>query len=156
MDSSIIDLFSVLIVQNHRSMNKIYSDLLAECGLRISDVACLMIIRHNVGGCTATAIRDASCYDKALISRILAEMQEKGFICRNPEDKDKQRGVRFVLTNEGLEVTKRIDRLSLLVSREIESSLTREELERFFLMGSQLTDNLRRLSENTDKLKGGF
>lgn len=156
MDSTIIDLFSVLIVQNSRSIQKIYSELLSDIGLKISDVACLMIIRHNMNGCTATGLRDATCYDKALISRMLADLQNKGFVRRNPEDKEKQRGARFVLTDEGTALTQRIDRLSQLISREIESSLSRDELEKFALIGTQLTDNLKRLSENIDILKGGY
>ncbi len=156
LDSSVIDMFSVLIVQNNRSLQKIYSELLGDFGLKISDVACLMIIRHNVCGCSATAMRDATCYDKALISRMLAEMQEKGLVCRNPDDEDRQRGMRFILTEKGLDITHRIDRLSMLISQEIEKDIAKDELERFCLTGSKLTDNLRRLSEDPEKLKGGI
>lgn len=151
MESSIIDMFSVLIVQNHRSLQKLYSEALVDTGLKISYVACLMILRHNIGGCSASDMRRATCYDKALISRMLTELTERGLVCKNPEDEKKRRGARFILTDEGLTLTKSIDRLSHDISERITRNISKSELEAFYLTGAQLTDNLKKLAEEQTK-----
>lgn len=158
MESPIIDMFSVLIIQNHKSMQKLFSDALEGFGLKVSSLSCMYIIRCNKGGCSATVLRETTCYDKALISRLLGEMQKLGYICRNPEDNEMQRGYRYILTEKGERTTELITRASAEISAEITKDIPPAELDAFYRTGAKLTDNLRRLanSKKDHRIQGGL
>ena len=109
--------FTVLINRISRNIRKIKNQEMADYNLRSSHISCLYYL-YTSGGLTATDLCERCEEDKAAVSRIVAEMENKGLVYK--ENKEAQvYKAKIYLTEKGNEtarfVAKRVkDALSVV------------------------------------------
>jgi DNA-binding MarR family transcriptional regulator len=111
------------------------------------------MLNNNNGGISAGDICETICCDKALISRTLKDLSEKGYVCRNPEDSQIIRGYRIILTEKGWEIAKKFDEYAF--AKLLTKGISQEELEQYYKTSEHISDNLYELvnhrSDQSDK-----
>ena len=93
--------FSYSIHNIYKHINKIERDEMEKYGLRGSYAQYLVIMSRFPDGITSSKLSEICDKDKAAISRIVAEMEEKGLIFRKT-DKDNLYRARLILTEDGV------------------------------------------------------
>ena len=142
MDRSLLEKLSALMIQKNHYFAKIYSCCPSSDKLNISSVVCLGLLNSKEGGCSATELKEMSCYDKGLISRMLTDMQNGGYIIRNPEDMGKQRGMRYIPSEIGKELADKLSAEFIIISSEVSKNIPVEDLEKFYEVCCKLISNL--------------
>ena len=94
------ELFTSGISSMYRDVQKIERDEMEKYGLRGSYVQYLVAMSHFPEGVTSTKLSEICDKDKAAISRIVVEMEEKGLVTRET-DKNNLYRAKLVLTDEG-------------------------------------------------------
>ena len=150
-NSSLLDAFSVLICQNSRFIQKLALGEMSDTGLNMSHVVCLRIIDLNTGGVPARVLCETTGYDKALVSRMLSFLSDKGYITRNPSDTNLRRGYRYILTEIGAAFIERINRFFTDLSGALVKGVPDDEIKSFYRTAALFTDKLRAMSEMCDK-----
>jgi DNA-binding MarR family transcriptional regulator len=102
-------------------------------------------------GVSAGELSKIGCVDKALISRTLKELTEKGYVCRNPEDKDMARGFRIILGSRGKELSERFESLVYGISRYITENVSAQELSAYYEISERISENIRELTKKDIK-----
>jgi DNA-binding MarR family transcriptional regulator len=149
-NSSLLDAFSVLLCQNSRFIQKLALGEMSDTGLNLSHVVCLRIIDLNSGGVPARVLCETTGYDKALVSRMLSVLADKGYITRNPADTSLRRGYRYILTEMGSAFTERINKFFADLSETLVSDVPDDEIKSFYRTAALFTDKLRAMSERTE------
>ena len=147
MTDSILDMFSVLVCRNSRFVRKVVGDAVSDTGLNMSHIVCLRLIELNAGGVSAGVICDTTDHDKALVSRMLGMLSDRGYIMRNPADRSLRRGYRYVLTDKGERFNKRVNAYFAELSEELVKDISADELNQFYRTAAALTDKLQQLAE---------
>lgn len=153
MERSLLEQLAALMIQKSHSFARIYSCIPASKELNISSAVCLGIINGIEGGCSATELKEMSCYDKALISRMLTDMQNDGYIIRNPEDKDKQRGMRYIPSEKGRILGDMLSAEFLKISSEVSANIPKEDLVKFYEVSCKLINNLGEYARNLESVR---
>ena len=99
---------------------------------------------------TAADLSRITVEDKASISRILAELEEEGYITYETEPGRKYRAP-ALLTENGRETAVKIPQLILQATEAGGQGLTDEEREIFYRALFQIADNLSALLTNLSK-----
>ena len=121
----------------HKYIQRIKSAEMTELGLKGTHVMCIFFLHHNEQGLTASQLCQLCAEDKAAISRSLALLQERGYICA--EDKKYRALIR--LTTAGQELAARVD---TLIERWVGlggDGLSDEERETFYRVLEQIASN---------------
>ncbi|SEL09008.1 MarR family winged helix-turn-helix transcriptional regulator [Ruminococcus albus] len=153
MDRSLLENLAGLMIQKGHYFARIYSCIPASKELNMSSAVCLGIINGTEGGCSATELKEMSCYDKALISRMLTDMQNDGYIIRNPEDKDKQRGMRYIPSEKGKILGDMLSAEFLKISSEVSKDIPKEDLKTFYEVSCKLINNLDEYAGELESVK---
>lgn len=154
MNVSMLDYLTTLSLQKNRSFARIYSFYPISKKLSFSSMLCMGIINSREGGCSATDLKSMSCYDKALISRMLSDLQDNGYIVRNPEDDNKKRGMRYILSDEGRMIAEKMTAMFIRFSHDISDDIPKEDLKTFLEVSAKLIENMVRYEkELEDKMK---
>ena len=80
MNDELYNSFSLLVMSNHRYMNKLFGIALDGPELNPASLLCLMMISMNSGGLSAGKLCEICCFDKALVSRTFKELERSGYI----------------------------------------------------------------------------
>lgn len=153
MDRSLLENLAALMIQKGHYLARIYACVPASKELNISAAVCLGIINGIEGGCSATELKEMSCYDKGLISRMLTDMQNDGYIVRNPEDKDKQRGMRYIPSEKGKMLGDMLSAEFLKISSEVSKNIPKEDLVKFYEVSCKLINNLGEYARDIESVK---
>lgn len=154
MNVSMIEYLTTLSLQKNRSFARIYSFYPISKKLSFSSMLCMGMINSREGGCSATDLKSMSCYDKALISRMLSDLQDNGYIVRNPEDDNKKRGMRYILSDEGRMIAEKMTAMFIRFSHDISDDIPKEDLKTFLEVSAKLIENMVRYEkELEDKMK---
>lgn len=154
MNVSMLDYLTTLSLQKNRSFARIYSFYPISRKLSFSSMLCMGMINSREGGCSATDLKSMSCYDKALISRMLSDLLDNGYIARNPEDDNKKRGMRYILSDEGRSIVEEMTDIFVRFSNEISENIPKEDLKTFLEVSAKLIENMGRYAkELEDKMK---
>jgi len=94
--------FSLTVEQLAKNLQKLKNARMAEFGLRSVHVTCIVRLGQTVEGLTSAQLSEACDVDKSLVSRVIGELQEKGFVTYEVCDKIYRR--RIQLTESGMEV----------------------------------------------------
>ena len=135
----------------YKQMQKLKKEYMGELGMKGTHVMCLHYLNQYPGGLTAADLCGLCGEDKAGISRILSELEERGLLCYDfPEGKKRYRA-KALLTGYGkryaMEVTVRI----LEVTRRAGQGITEEEREVFYRVLGRIGDNLDQIGADLEK-----
>lgn len=93
--------FSASVAAIHRDIQKIQRDEMEKYGLKGAFAPYLVVMMEHPDGITAAELSQVCDKDKAAISRVAAELEEKGLITRNAAGEKSYRAP-LRLTEQGL------------------------------------------------------
>ncbi len=139
--------FSYSISNIYRHIIKIERDEMEKYGLRASYVQYLITMSRFPEGITSTKLSEICEKDKAAISRIVCEMEERGLVTRE-SDKNNLYRARLVLTDEGKRAADYVcDRAEIAVNAAGQG-LSDEDRKIFYGALAIFEANLRRICRN--------
>ncbi len=160
MDNMI--LLTTTVEEMQKNIQRLKSKTMKRFGLGISDLACLMSIKHAPGGMTSTELSQHCKVDKALISRSVKKLLEQGVIAyarpRLPLDetaarvevKTRRRGayrVKLILTEAGEQITRCFFDVSKAAAKYSMADLTDEQNDAFIRMMTQINEKFSEYME---------
>ena len=140
--------FSMCISSVSYSIHKICNEEMKKVGLKGTYVQYLAAMAHyREEGLTAARLCELCDRDKAAVSRALAEMEEKGLICRK-EENEKMYRMHLFLTEKGMEMANfATDRVKCAVAQAVKG-IPEEERCIFVKAFQTISDNLLDISQN--------
>ncbi|MBR3953174.1 MAG: MarR family transcriptional regulator [Oscillospiraceae bacterium] len=136
--------FSFAISSIYRYIRKIERDEMVKRGFRGVFAQYLTALNKFEEGLTATQLCSVCDKDKAAVSRIVAEMEEKGLVMR--ENKNKYRS-RIVLTDEGKDLANFIaERAGIAMEAVSGEIMSEKESELFCSTLEEVCKNLQKVS----------
>ena len=148
MDSKRFDVFMLALTKSQKSMAGIVKEVMREDNIKHIEVLCLKSIAFIKDGISASELCRMCFYDKAIISRTLNSLKERGFICVNPEDANKSRGRRYLLTQKGREICDKMSDFMNTIGEELTKNIPEEEVDVFFRTALKILDNMQNMSIN--------
>ena len=145
------DFFVTMLMKNHKNVQKLVENILPECGLKHVSIMCIRLITVSESGLSASELGSIFVYDKALISRTLRDLQERGYICRNPEDEGLSRGYRMVLTEKGRELAENMSAAISELTAEVSADIPQSDIEVFYNTSVRLSENLVKYAKEIQK-----
>ncbi len=135
---------SVLIARVARVVRRGFDRALEPTGLRQRQLVALGYLREH-GPTPQQALAQSLCMDASSLVCLLNDLEDRELISRSRDRADRRRGI-LMLSAEGAETMKQIDRTLLRLDEEILSNLDEEERE-------TLRALLSRLSARRDRLE---
>ena len=140
------------VTQVYKNIQRIKKQRMNSLGLKGTQVMCIYYLSIHPEGMTAADLSRITVEDKASISRILAELEEEGYITYETEPGRKYRAP-ALLTEKGRETAVKIQQLILQATEAGGQGLTDEEREIFYRALFQIADNLSALQVTPDACK---
>ena len=98
----------------------------------------------NADDVTAQHIVSTLKRDKAQVTRLLNELVARKLVYRLPNPNDK-RSKLLKLTDEGNQIFRQIEEIEKVVFEEMVEGISDEDLQIFFKVADQLTENMRKM-----------
>ena len=117
-------------------------------GLRASYVQYLITMSRFPEGITATRLGEICEKDKAAISRIVAEMENKGLVSRESDKNNNMYRARLVLTDEGQKAANYVCERAEWAVNAAGQGLSEEDKKIFYGVLEIFEANLRRISRD--------
>ena len=115
--------FSSMISGINRYIQKIERDEMIKYGYKGAFAQYLVAIRRHPEGITSAKLCEICDKDKAAVSRVIAEMQEKGLITRESRS-DRRYNAPIKLTEEGLQAAAYVDERAKAAIDAVGSDMT--------------------------------
>ncbi len=138
--------FSYVISGINRYIQKIERDEMVKYGYKGSFAQYLAILAHYPDGLTMAKICELCDRDKAAVSRVFAEMTEKGLV-EKITDNEKVYGGRFVLTEEGEKVSEFVAKRAKTAVSVAGAQMTEEERKLFYATLDFIAEKLEFLAK---------
>lgn len=138
------------VARIYKSVQKIKKQQMTALGLKGTHVMCIYFLAAHKEGLTASDLCHLCQENKAGISRILSDLEQRGYLCYTTSSDSKKYRAKAVLTENGLlcasNVTNRIEEAVAQASRNI----TEEERVIFYRTLFTIADNLQDICETLD------
>lgn len=134
--------FTTGITRIYKSIQKIKKYKMSALGLKGTHVMCLHYLSRHPEGLTAARLCQLCSEDKAGISRILADLEQKNLIRYEQEENRKKYRAKALLTKDGLNESRKLTKLILRAVEVGGKGLSEKELEIFYHALSLIADNL--------------
>ena len=137
--------FTAFISAINRFIQKIERDEMEKYGLKGAFAQYLLAMQQHPEGITATELCDVCDRNKAAVSRILSELEQKGLICR-ADDRDSQYRARLTLTSAGQDAANYVCQKAALAAELVGSGLSDEARTALYSALELLTKNIESVS----------
>ncbi|MBQ7364750.1 MAG: winged helix-turn-helix transcriptional regulator [Clostridia bacterium] len=124
-------LFRIYVENLSKSLQKYENSKMSSLSMRGIHALCLFQLGKHPEGMTASELSQACEVDKALISRVVAELLELSHIAHKNPQKTKYRS-KLVLTDSGKACLRQVTHWVCDAIRDLKSEITSEELNAFF------------------------
>ena len=141
--------FTLTLADILKSIKKIKDKRMNTYGLRSSHVMVLYLLGREENGLTPVELAESGSVDKALISRIITELSEKGFVTPNPAD-GKRYKARLMLTPAGKATAHYIASMIGDIQKQVSGDISMEEMEIFYRVLFTLQNNFRTIANQTE------
>lgn len=131
----------------YRDIQKIERDEMVKYGLKGAYAQYLVAMKRCPEGLTATALCEACDKDKAAVSRVLTEMEEKGLVYRQG-NKDNQYRALLILTPEGNKAADYVCEKAVAAVNFAGSGLSEEHRKIFYDSLHLIAAHLREICAN--------
>lgn len=144
----------------HGDVQKLKAEIAAELGIKSAHVFLIYLLRKYPEGLTAAQLGEMNRSTEGLISRETAALLKQGIITTDKESERRRYGCKYLLTERGLEIARRIAAFSMDVQSFVDAGITEEELRRFYrtfgilLKNFDLRTGQHHLNEEIEKLEG--
>lgn len=132
------------VTRIYKSVQKIKKIQMNILGLKGTHVMCIHYLSRNPDGLTAAALCQLCNEDKAGISRILADLEQKKLI-RYEQECSKKYRAKALLTEAGMKESRKVKKLILHAVRAGGKGLADKELEIFYHALFTIADNLEQV-----------
>lgn len=139
--------FSFLISGLYRDIQKIERDEMVKCGYKGAYAQYLVAMNRYPDGVTSAQLCEICDKDKAAISRVVAEMEEKG-LAQRVTDKDTMYRARICLTEEGKRAAAFVSRRAQAAVEAAGRGLTEENRTIFYATLGRIAGNLQEISKS--------
>lgn len=139
------ELFSASVFRLYRDMARIEREEMEKYGLKGALAQYLNILSRFPEGITAARLCEVCDRDKAAVSRTVAEMEQKGLLCRENAGDSGYRAL-LKLTAAGREAAGFVHRRARQAVEAAGQGLTEEQRAIFYKTLDQIADNLHRIS----------
>ena len=136
--------FTGLISSINRSIQKIEREEMVKYGYKGAYAQYLTVLERNPEGLTAAQLCELSDRDKAAVSRIVAEMVDKGLVVRESANDNLYRA-KIKLTDEGRRVADHVAERAVAAVEAGGQGLTDENRTAFYEALSLIADNLQHI-----------
>lgn len=141
--------FTVLINKISRNIRKMKNQEMAEYNLKSSHISCLYYL-YVLEGLTATDLCEKCGEDKATISRSLDYLEKNGYLTCESQNTKRYKSP-LLLTEQGMEIGKKIADKIDGVLEEVSVVLTEEERVAFYRSLTIISDSLEMISQKKRK-----
>ena len=139
--------FSYSISSIYRLILKVEKEEMEKCGYRGSYALYLSIMSRYPGGITATRLGELCDRDKAGISRVINEMEQRGLVRRECY-KDNFYRAKLILTDEGRKAALFVRQRAEIAVSEAGKGLSEEDRKTFYAVLSLIESNLKNICED--------
>jgi len=129
----------------YKSIQKIKRDEMARYGLKGPHAQCLITLHHRKEGVTFARLCEACELDKAAVSRVVAELEEKGMIKREASG-DKLYRAPLYLTPSGWEIAQRISGIAETAVEIAGGGISETDRAAMYQSLGQIAAQLQRIS----------
>lgn len=140
--------FTLTLANILKCVKKIKDKRMNIYGLRSSHVMVLYLLGRTPEGLTPVELAESGSVDKALISRIIYELTDKGFVVTNQVEGRRYK-VRLVLTPSGKEAAAYIASVVSDVQKQVSGNIPAEDLETFYRVLFSLQENFQTIVEQS-------
>ena len=138
--------FSYVISGINRHIQKIERDEMIKYGYKGAFAQYLVVLRRYPDGITSAKLCEICDKDKAAISRVLTEMQEKGLILRESQS-DHRYNALIKLTEEGLKAASYVDERAQAAIEAVGNEMTDENRAAFYATLDFIASKLQTISK---------
>ena len=117
------ELLSGAISSMYHDIQKIERVEMAKYGLKGPHAQCLLAMKRHPEGITSARLCEVCDKDKAAVSRMMGELEEKGMVCRGNSDGNRYRAL-LKLTDLGEEAADHVQQRAKLAVEEAGAGLT--------------------------------
>lgn len=136
--------FTAAISSIHRFVQKIERDEMAKYGLKGAAAQYLLAMSRYPHGITAAALCEVCDRDKAAVSRILSEMEDKGLVAR--VDGDSTYRALLTLTPAGQEAADYVNQKASLAVELVGKDVTDQDRAILYATLAKISANIRSVS----------
>lgn len=142
----------VAIVSHFSNIEKVLyrlkSEKMSEYGLRHSHLMCMVQIGISPEGLTPTELAIECNFDKAFVSRILADLIYRKFIKVNEKYNDGRKyKQKFILSEDGIAVISEINVLIRKIADNVIEKVSKSDLETFYKILMIISENINSSEE---------
>ena len=141
MEQDRLETFMTHIISASRSITKLKARGMSNYNLGSTHTACLRVLFKSRNGLTRTQLAKKCELDKSQISRIINELEEKGYINESSEATSYKR--KITLTEEGKRITMEINKLVLDINDVVSGEIPSEDIETFYTVFDTICSNLK-------------
>ena len=123
--------FVLYIERISKNIKRIADEKMAPYGLRSAHVMCIMQIGKTEEGLSSSELSEACGVDKAFISRVTAELIEKGHIAKADGTEGKYK-IKFELTESGRQINREIVNIVMECIDKVDAHISVKKLEIFY------------------------
>ena len=151
MEAERFEQFTCLISGIYRDIQKIKSKEIVNMGLKNVHVFWMYLLRSHPDGLSASQLAQKGLVTRALVSREITHLTEKGFITAVSTGEgagEKRRyGWKFILTEQGRRVADDISKIAYAVQNQVDHGISEEELQIFYKTLTTLFRNFEEIVE---------
>ena len=142
--------FTTAISGIHRDIQKIKMKFTHHLGLKSVHMYWLYLLRIHSDGLTASELAELGKTNKALVSREIDELVEKGFIATDSRSDRRRYGWKFRLTETGMKMAETISAVAMNVQIRASGSIPEEDMEVFYRVINTLLANFDNMAKNLE------
>ncbi len=131
-----------------KNIKKKETSYMREYGLRSVHMGCLLRIKQSEKGMTVTQLAKASNTDKALISRVIKELTQDGFVATKTAGEDRSYNKKYHLTEKGENIATDINADIGSYMAEARVGIPEEDMIRFYETLSLLSKNISSIADS--------
>lgn len=148
------EILSHMVWGVHGDVQKLKGEIAEELGIKGSQVFLIYLLRKYPDGLTAAELCRINRSTGGLISRETAELLSTGIITTDRESEKRRYGCKYVLTEKGRKMAKRISEFAMEVQNFVSASLSVEELAIFYNTFAELLKKFDALTGEVHVLDG--
>ena len=140
------EILSRMVFGVHGDVQRLKVQIAAELGVKSAHVFLIYLLRTDPEGLTAAELCEMNRSTSGLISRETAELLEQGVIKRDRESDRRRYGCKYLLTQKGWEMARRISDFAMQVQNFVSADIPFEELVSFYRTFGTLLENFDRFT----------
>ena len=137
--------FSAMLNSAEKSISRLKHKKMCFFGLGNAHTVCVCILADSESGITKTELATLCGVDKAQISRVIADLQKKQYVCTPAKEKGYKQ--KYMLTEEGKAIAGEIKKLILEINSYVSDNIPQEQIENFYDTFAVICENLKKAEE---------